>query len=116
MIQENCNDYKAIYNIANSLLFRKSESPIPDVRPLSLLAEGFNEFFHAKIAKIMDRLKLNQQTQNPNKFIEDGYQTELRIGTLTPVSYMDVINMVKSIPPKSCDLDPIPTKNTQKSH
>ena len=57
----------------------------------------------------MDRLKLNKKMQNPNKFIEDGYQTELRLGTLTLVSYMDVINMVKSIPPKSCDLDPIPT-------
>ena len=77
---------------------------------LSLLAEGFNEFFHAKIAKIMDRLKLIQKTQNPNKFIEDVYQTELRIGTLTLVSYIDVINIVKSIPPKSCDLDSIPTK------
>ena len=55
-----CNDYKAIYNIANSLLFRKSESPIPDFKPLSLLVEGFNEFFHAKIAKFMDRFKLNK--------------------------------------------------------
>ena len=91
-------------------MFRKSESPIPDIKPLSLLVEGFNKFLHAKIAKIMDRLKLNQKTHNPNKLIEDGYQTELRIGTLTPVSYMDVINMVKSVPPKSCDLDPIPTK------
>ena len=87
-----------------------NQSPIPDVRPLSSLAEGFNEFFHAKIAKIMDRLKLNKKTHNPNKLIEDGYLTELRIGTLTPVSYMDVINMVKSVPPKSCDLDPIPQK------
>ena len=51
-----------------------------------------------------------KKTQNPNKFIEDDYQIEPRLGTLTPVSYMDVINMVKSIPPKSCDLDPIPTK------
>ena len=116
IIQENCDDYKAIYNIANSLLFRKSESPIPDIKPLSLLVEGFNKFFHAKIAKIMDRLKLNQKTHNPNKLIEEGYQTELRLGTLTLVSYMDVINMVKSVPPKSCDLDPIPSKNTQNPH
>ena len=110
IIQENHNDYKAIYNIANSLLFRKSESPIPDIKPLSLLVEEFNEFFHAKIVKIMERLKLNQKTHNPNKLTEDGYQTELRIGTLTSVSYMDVINMVKSVQPKSCDLDSIPTK------
>ena len=58
--------------------------------------EGFNEFFHAKIAKMMDTYKLIQKTHNPNKLIEDGYLTELRIGTLTLVSYMDVINMVKS--------------------
>ena len=110
IIQENHNDYKAIYNIANSLLFRKSESPIPDVRPVLLLAEGFNKFFHAKIAKIMNSFKPNQKTQNPNKLIEDGFQTELRMGTLTLVSYMDVINMVKSVAPKSCDLDLIPTE------
>ena len=27
-----------------------------------------------------------------------------------PESHMDVINMVKSVPPKSCKLDPIPMK------
>ena len=110
IIHENHNDYKAIYNIANSLLFRKSDSPMPDIKPLSLLVEGFNKFYYTKIAKIMDKLKLNEPTQNPNKFIEDEYQTEKRIGILVPVSHMDVINMVKSVPPKSCDLYPIPTK------
>ena len=71
IIHENSNDYKAIYNIANSLLFRKSDSPMPDIKPLSILAEGFNEFFYIKIAKIMDKLKLNVSTHNPNNFIED---------------------------------------------
>ena len=110
IIHENCNDYKAIYKIVNSLLFRKSDSPMPDIKPLSLLAEGFNEFFYTKIANIIDKLKLNVPTHNPNKFIEDEYKTEKRIGILVPVSHMDVINMVKSVPPKSCKLDPIPTK------
>ena len=35
IIHENHNDYKAIYNIANSLLFRKSDSPMPDIKPLN---------------------------------------------------------------------------------
>ena len=34
----------------------------------------------------------------------------MKIGLLEPVSHMDVIKMVKSVPPKSCKLDPIPTK------
>ena len=58
----------------------------------------------------MDKLKLNEPTHNPNKFIEDEYQTEKRIEILVPVSHMDVINMIKSVPPKSCKLDSIPTK------
>ena len=83
---------------------------MPDIKPLSLLADGFNEFLYTKIAKIMDKLKLNVPTHNPNKFIEDEYQTEKRIGILVPMSHMDVINMVKSVPPKSCKLDPYQQK------
>ena len=64
IIHENHNDYKAIFNIANSLLFRKTDSPMPNIKPLSALAEGFSEFFYTKIAKIMDKLKLNVSTQN----------------------------------------------------
>ena len=71
IIHENCNDYKAIFNIANSLLFRKSDSRMPDIKPLSTLVGGFNELFYIKIAKFMDKLKLNVSTQNPSKYIED---------------------------------------------
>ena len=66
IIHENHNDYKAIFNIANSLLFRKSDSPMPDIKPLSTLAEDLNEFFYIKIAKIMDKFKFNVSTQNPS--------------------------------------------------
>ena len=58
----------------------------------------------------MNKFKLNVSTQNPSKYIEDEYQMENRIGIIMPVSHMDVINMVKSVPPKSCELDPIPMK------
>ena len=55
---------------------------MPDIKPLSTLAEGFNEFFYIKIAKIMDKLKLNVYTQNPRKYIADKYQIDKRIGVL----------------------------------
>ena len=104
------HDYKAIFNITYSLLFRKSDSPIPDIKPLSTLAEGFNEFCYIKIAMIMDKLKLNVSAKNPSKYIEDEYQTDKRIGVIMPVFHMGVVDMVKSVPPKSCELDPIPMK------
>ena len=51
---------------------------MPDIKPLSTLAEGFNEFFYINIAKIKDKLMLNVSTQNPSKYIEDEYQTDMR--------------------------------------
>ena len=42
--------------------------------------------------------------------MEEEYQTDKQMGIFMSVSHMDVIEMVKSVPPKSCKLDPIPTK------
>ena len=49
MIEENKKDYKAIFNIAHSLLFRKQDSPLPEICPLSVLAEDFSDFYEGKI-------------------------------------------------------------------
>ena len=80
------------------------------IKPLSALAEGFSQFFYTKIAKIMDKLKLNISTQNPNKYIKEEYETDKQMHIFMPVFHMDVIDMVKSVPPKSCELDPMPMK------
>ena len=40
---------KLFFNIANSLLFRKQESPLPNTTPLSALAKDFSKFFEGKI-------------------------------------------------------------------
>ena len=58
----------------------------------------------------MDKLKLNVSTQNPSKYIEKEYQTDKQMHIFMPVFHMDAIEMVKSVPPKSCKLDPIPTE------
>ena len=58
----------------------------------------------------MDKLKLNVSTQNPSKYIEEEYQTDKWMHIFMPVYHTDVIEMVKSVSPKSCKLDPIATK------
>ena len=57
IIKEHKHDYKTIFNIANGLLFRKQESVLPPIRPISVLAEDFSEFFQTKIDNIMEKLK-----------------------------------------------------------
>ena len=98
IIHENLNDYKAIFNIANSLLFRKTDSPMPNIKPLSAMEEGFSEIFYTNIAKI------------PSKYIKEEYQTDKQLCIFMPVFHTDVTEMVKSVSPKSCELDPIPMK------
>ena len=83
---------------------------MPNIKTLAALAEGLSEFFYTKIAKIMDKLKLNVSTQNPSKYMEEEYLTDKRMGIFMLVSHMDDIEMVKSVPPKVCKLDPISTK------
>ena len=56
IISENMHDFKAIYKIINSLLFRKQEAKLPPITPPAKLVENFSEFFDGKIAKIMHHL------------------------------------------------------------
>ena len=80
-IEENKNDYKAIFNISNSLLFRKQESPLPNTTPLSALAEDFSKFFEGKIDRIMLDLKTKCRsipTDLYQQFIEDKFKTSLK--------------------------------------
>ena len=117
-IEENKKDYKAIFNIANSLLFRKQDSPLPDITPLSVLAEDFSEFFEGKI----DRIILDLETKcrsitihQYHHFIEDEFKTTNRMPNFTPVSNDDINEIIKTAPSKHCKLDPLPT-NIMKEH
>ena len=117
-IVENKNDYKAIFNITNTLLFRKQESSLPDTAPLSALAEDFNEFFKGKI----DRIMLDLETKCKSipidlhqQFIEDKFKTTHRMTNFTTVSNDEINDIIRTAPSKHCELDPLPT-NIMKEH
>ena len=117
-IVENKNDYKAIFNITNSLLFRKQESPLPDTNPLSALAEDFSEFFVGKI----DRIMLDLETKCRSipidlyqQLIEDKFKTTYRMTNFTPVTNDEINDIIRTAPSKHCELDPLPT-NIMKEH
>ena len=117
-IVENKNDYKAIFNIDNSLLFRKQESPLPDTTPLSALAKNFSEFFEGKI----DRIMLDLETKCRSipidlyqQFIEDKFKTTYRMSNFTPVSNDEINDIIRTACSKHCELDPLPI-NIMKEH
>ena len=111
-IEENKKDYKAIYNITNNLLFRKQDSPLPNITPLSVLAENFSEFFEGKIDRIILDLETKRKliaTNQYHHFIENEFKTTNRMPNFTPVSIDDINEIIKTAPLKHCELDPLPT-------
>ena len=113
-IEENKNDYKAIFNIANSLLFRKQESPLPNTTPLSAQAKDFSEFFEGKIDRIMLDLETKCQsipTDLYQQFIEDKFKTTCRMSNFTSVSNDEINDIIRMAPSKHCELDLLPTNN-----
>ena len=100
-IEENKNDYKAIFNIANCLLFRKPDSPLPDTTPLSALTEDFSEFFEGKIDRIMLDLKTKHRSipiDLYQQFIEDEFKTAYRMSNFIPVSNDEINDIIKIAP------------------
>ena len=109
IISENKHDFKAIYKIVNSLLFRKQEVKLPLITPPTKLAESFSEFFDGKIAKIMHHLH-ETIYDDPDRYMykEETFQTEMRLKKFSHVFYTDIKELVATTPNKSCKLDPIP--------
>ena len=61
---EHHGDYKAIYRVANKLLFRNKMSLLPKMDDQAQLIEDFNNFFSDMIANIMTVLKNPTHTQS----------------------------------------------------
>ena len=97
-----------MYNIINSLLFRKEQSPLPKAENDYVLAEQFSEFFKDKIDTIMIQLQPAEAGQvNPN-YIESQHEIEHRMQSFMPVSSSDISSVISSSPAKHCELDPLP--------
>ena len=110
IISENKHDFKAIYKIVNSLLFRKQEAKLPWITPPAKLVENFSEFFDGKIEKIMHHLhETIDDDLDRYMYKEETFQTEMRLKKFSHVFYTDIRELVATTPNKSCELDPIPT-------
>ena len=102
------HDFKKVYQLTNSMLFRKQELPLPTSNNNSALAEKFSIFFNDKIAKIMTQLEASSVADS--MYIENDYITTARHNFFLPVTEEDVRRMIMKSPAKACELDPIPMK------
>ena len=103
MVRESEDNPKALWNSIKKVLHRSPKIVLPDHTTINSLINTFGRYFTDKIAKLRSGL-LSTDVDPPvtsfykNKFV--SFQT---------ISEEEVLEIIKSTPNKSCDLDPIPT-------
>ena len=115
LITENKNDFKKIFSIANTLLHRETARPLPPTDDYHKLENDFNMFFIKKIKKIMEGLQSSNNIDNgplddTSWCTETNFTTNFRLHAFDPVETDYVLQQVKKVAVKSCELDPIPAK------
>ena len=88
--------------MSNQLLNRKKSSPLPPHTCSQSLALLFSKFFHSKINNICSGFTPDVTTPLPD-------ETSMILCSFKQTTAEEIQRILQSIPPKSCDLDPIPT-------
>ena len=109
LLEENKNDFKAMINITNELLFRNDSLPLPPTTSVKDLADGSIDFFTEKIDKIMVNLIPTQLDQMNLKYFEKTLLISRQFNTFRTVTKEDVKAAIRDAPLKHCELDAIPT-------
>ena len=109
MITASRYDTKAMFDIANKLLFHDEPLPLPPYEDAKLLANDFNTFFIRKIDKIMENLVPTVTHSIDPNYLESSYKMENLLEVFTPIDIEYTKKVLQKNLPKSCELDPIPT-------
>ena len=109
-LQDNRNDFKAIYCICNGLLGCTRDLPLSPCESKQELANRFANFFSSKIKKIHSILdETNKSLVEGGLQVPSEKQTDHRLECFARVSENEVTSLINKSPNKACELDPIPT-------
>ena len=87
---------KNLWNNLSTMLGRKTPPSIPSFTP-----EVFQQFLERKIRKVRDETRSDRAPEFT--------KTEFRFDSFEPCRIEELEKLIKSVPSKSCELDPIPT-------
>ena len=107
-ISECQNDQKQIFKIANSLLHKSNETPLPEHESSQELANRFADFFTEKINKIRQQLE-SAQSRSKSSSDKNSQKCSEILSSFEPASEEEIRKLVMQAATKSCNLDPFPT-------
>ena len=99
-----CNrDTRKLYKLVSELTSSVKENPLPLGKSNKDLAEEFVEFFLLKIQRMYDSL------EGFEKLSLQHYHGASKLSSFTPMTELEIVNVMNGMTSKSCEMDPIPT-------
>ena len=99
-----CNrDTKQLYKLVSELTSSVKENPLSTGKSNKELAEEFVDIFLSEIQQICDSL------EGFENFSPQQHHSASKLSHFTPVTESEVVNVIKGMTSKSCEIDPIPT-------
>ena len=102
-----CSTTKQVHVTSDLLLGKKKTKILPDKIEKNLLPENFSKYFTNKIQEIRANLDKNNLTADYTDYNGPS------LSSFQQVTKEDIIKIIKSMPTKSCGLDPMPTNMTK---
>nr|XP_054757263.1 uncharacterized protein LOC129263376 [Lytechinus pictus] len=98
-------DSKQLFSIVQKLTTPSQSSIYPEHSSASDLANKFSEFFSKRISDIVSSFAhdVSSDQQHPVGSLN------CKLSEFTPVTEVQLRHLIKSLPPKFCSLDPLPT-------
>ena len=103
-----CKSSKALFDITTQLMGTESDSTLPADIPHGSLPGRFMSYFDEKINTIRESIDSSEVSRQPIADTELSNTTSQFI-VFQPVTCQQVRKILKGMPSKSCDLDPVPT-------
>ena len=95
LLEENRYNVKAVFTIANKLLFRKEPLPLPPTNDKQKLANEFNEFFIKKVQSILENLQPSEEHDIEPHYIETDYLTNHKFNEFGTIDENIVHKLIK---------------------
>ena len=108
-INECRGDQRKLYNIMNSLLYRKKSNALPTHNLPNMLANQFSHLFSDKIKTIRQALNLGTKEKGKDVNTKTHIGRLRTLSNLQPATMKNIQEVIQKGNSKSCHLDPIPT-------
>ncbi|XP_033104339.1 uncharacterized protein LOC117106926 [Anneissia japonica] len=119
LVRDCSGDQKKLFNIINNLLHHSKYTVPPSSVSNQALAHKFSVFFENKIQNIRSSFAqnhLSDATGDSNVIGAEEIARSILLSEFDPASEVEISDIVRSSPLKSCRLDPIPTSLIKSCH